>query len=59
MSLPSNRAVNRNRRPRRLIMILASSICRGVVGGGGWGVEGGGEQNWVWRRMCGLVSLEP
>lgn len=27
MSLPSNRAVNRNRRPRCLIMILTPSIC--------------------------------
>lgn len=27
MSLPSNRAVNRNRRPRRFIMILTPSIC--------------------------------
>lgn len=28
MSLPSNQAVNRNRRPRCLIMILTPSICQ-------------------------------
>lgn len=28
MSLLSNRAINRNRQPRRLIMILTPSICR-------------------------------
>lgn len=41
MSLPSNRVVNRNRRPRRSIMILASSICwgRGEVGGTELGLD--------------------
>ena len=48
MSLPSNRAVNRNRRPRRLIMILTPSICQ-------W--EGGSCSGHTAVCVCVCVSV--
>lgn len=61
MSLPSNQAVNRNRRPRCLIMILTRSICQ-------WEGRSSTEPDlcmcecvllneWVCMSMCVCVTL--